>query len=682
MVVNSNRNCERIQERRDFLKQALAASVIAPSAGSLTFLASAKSADAAPISDDDLVSACPYGVCAHIGGGEEWSQAPKNFEIMKKAGIRWVRADFSWGGVEWPQGNWHFDHLDAIIEKAEQVGIQILPILNYDVPWASPAYKNLDLWVEYVKRVVARYKDKLQYWEVWNEENLKGFWKDEPNGADYATLLKISYETIKEIDPNLVVLYGGLAGVPVDFFEKSLDAGAGDYFDVINIHPYRGALTTRDRIDKFQSEVRAFTEALKVRGLKERPVWITEMGWATPPIFGDVNRRVVAAAIQRLYPDTLPRVAFFYDEGYEPASSRPRDDFYNYLPAEYDSRRDLASFLNAEQLKKISNSDVDVLVTPPSETFPTDCLHSVVEFVKAGGTLVLNGGVPLYYACNRDPETGKYVQEKGNPNIGDEQRSLRISWYAWWTRENVPEQLRAVVASESVDFKPTRGKNALDGFFPVHLATRYFDDKALQPGDKLISLLDGRNEEFCGSAACIYDFNSDYKGAVVVNGVGDHDGTNTNVATPANQAVFLPQSYLLSFATGVERYFWYEFQAMERDDKDPEHHFGMVHQQLDPKPAYHAYAAMTKARPAGSGECSLLLVDDDVVISWDRPDGKKGWALWTSRTPKEKTIAIQGDVEQAFDYLGNNVAKPSNNDKITIVPGILYLVGPTAIELK
>ena len=81
---------------------------------------------------------------------------------------------------------------------------------------------------------------------------------------------------------------------------------------------------------------------------------------------------------------------------------------------------------------------------PPSETFPSDCLDAVVAFVKDGGTLVLNGGVPLYYASTIDPETGKYRQEKGNPNFNQELEKLRISWYAWWTRENTPEGMRAV----------------------------------------------------------------------------------------------------------------------------------------------------------------------------------------------------------------------------------------------
>lgn len=682
MVVNAKNNHARTFERRDFIKSALTASLTAPVFAAQAFSGFSKRASASPVSDAEVIANSPYGVCSHLGGGEEFDQIPQNLEMMKKAGIRWARADFSWIGVEPSENEWRFEHLDKVVAATKEVGIQVLPILDYDVPWASPAYKNLDKWLAYVRKTVERYKDQIRYWEVWNEENLKGFWHDDPDAEQYARLLKETYKTIKAIDPELIVVYGGLAGVPIDFFEKSLDAGVADFFDVVNIHPYRGGLTTRERVDKFQSEIGAFNAALTRRGYKERPIWITEMGWATPPIFGDVNRRVVAAAIQRLYPNELPRVAFFYDDRYDPASSRPRHDFYNYLPDDYRNRRELTSFLDADQLKSLSTKDVDMLVMPPSETFPSDCFDAVAEFVKEGGTLVLNGGVPLYYECWIDEKTGQYRQGANNPKFGEQMQKLHMSWYAWWTRENVPESLRAVVAAESVDFKPTKGTNAFDGFFPVHEATRFFDDKALKDGDRMIALIEGRNETFCGVAACIYDLNSDYKGAVVVNSVSDHDGTNTNVSTVADQAVFLSQAYLLAFAAGVERFFWYEFQAPQRDPKDPEHHFGVVGQKLDPKPAYYALSALTKARPAGSKQSGQDLKEEDVVVSWDRPDGMKGWALWTSRSTEEKTLTFSGSVKEAFDYLGNEAIKPKNGAKINVAPGVLYLIGPDSVSLE
>lgn len=681
--------------RRAFTQSALLASAIF---GAETFAPSSPFSQinagaafgAEPASSRPGVADSPYGVCSHLGGGEEHDQMPKNLELMKAAGIAWARADFSWSGVERKQGEWTFDRLDRVVDETNRVGLQVLPILNYDVAWATPAFQHLDAWLEYVRRVVERYRDRIRYWEVWNEPNLEGFWKATPSGADYATLLRETYKTIKAIDPELVVLYGGLAGVPIDYFEASLDAGAGEFFDVVNIHPYRGGLTTEQAIRRFEKDIAQFTEALAKRNVAPKPVWITEMGWATPPVFGETNSRVVSAGLQLLFPESttgdepLQKVAIFYDSRYEPSANAAPQEFYRLLPAGYFARgrggrgrrggvESLVSFVDADGLEKLSPKDVPALVMPPSETFPADRFDALAKYVADGGALFLLGGVPLYYRSVID-ETGFYKQENHNPTHDADMRALRLSWYAWWTRENVPETAPLFVASESA--------KALEGYQPVVKGSRFFDDSRLKEGDRFIPILEARDGDFSGVAACVYDFNSDYRGAVVVSSILGDGAVGDNVSTVENQAVYLPQALLASFAFGVERYFWYEFHAPQRDDVDKEHHFGIVGQQLDPKPGYFAYRALTKARPAGSTGDKLATTAETRIASWTRPDGKRGWALWTSKAERPTTVQFDGTVDAAFDYLGNEVDKPRSGSEIRLASGILYLVGPKNVELN
>ena len=198
----------------------------------MAFAAVGFSLAAAPAVTDN-----PYGVCAHVSRGE-LDIAPQEFKRMHEADINWVRTDFDWHGVEPKQGAWDFSRLDKLIPLAKQANVSILPILDYDVPWATPAWRHPDAWGGYVRRIVSRYAKDLRYWEVWNEQNGSGFWRDRPSGANYVPLLKRAYEEIKKIDPELTVLYGGTAGVPLGYIEDSLKAGAGAYFDVMNIHPY------------------------------------------------------------------------------------------------------------------------------------------------------------------------------------------------------------------------------------------------------------------------------------------------------------------------------------------------------------------------------------------------------------------------------------------------------------
>ncbi len=137
---------------------------------------------------------------------------------MRAAGIRWARTDFDWTTVQHQAGGpWDYTMFDETLRKAEAAGITILPILAYDVAWARPAYQHLDLWREYVRNMVSRYKGRLTYWEVWNEPDLEQFWKEKPDPANYTTLLKAAYEEIKAIDPEAKVLLGGLSGIPFEF---------------------------------------------------------------------------------------------------------------------------------------------------------------------------------------------------------------------------------------------------------------------------------------------------------------------------------------------------------------------------------------------------------------------------------------------------------------------------------
>ena len=54
----------------------------------------------------------------------------------------------------------------------------------------------------------------------------------------------------------------------------------------------------------------------------------------------------------------------------------------------------------------------------------------------------------------------------------------------------------------------------------------------------------------------------------------------------------------------------------------------------------------------------------------------------TSCSERPTTVKFDGKVDAAFDYLGNEVDKPTNGASIRLAPGILYLVGPKNVELK
>ena len=84
-----------------------------------------------------------------------------------------------------------------------------------------------------------------------------------------------------------------------DYYEKSLKAGAGKYFDVINIHPYRGGLTSFSAVQKFIGDIQKFHDLTVQYTGADKPCWITEMGWATPPVLGRNLKAFLEGALKK-----------------------------------------------------------------------------------------------------------------------------------------------------------------------------------------------------------------------------------------------------------------------------------------------------------------------------------------------------------------------------------------------
>ena len=87
-------------------------------------------------------------------------------------------------------------------------GCRYLPGLRVSAcGWADPQ------WAEFMAEVARRFPQAAAI-EVWNEPNMRGFYKPEPDPVRYAQLVRTAYNAIKEVDPDMTVLAGSLALAP------------------------------------------------------------------------------------------------------------------------------------------------------------------------------------------------------------------------------------------------------------------------------------------------------------------------------------------------------------------------------------------------------------------------------------------------------------------------------------
>ncbi len=216
---------------------------------------------------------------------EGFGEYPRFNPLMAKAGARFLRAFPEWSTLEPRKGERNWGPADALVANAKATGIELCGGFWYFAPWATPRgdtrscpLKDIRDWSAYVGAAVARYKDDIHVWEVYNEFN-GSFSTSADKPKDYADLVVAAYAAAKAADPSARI---GLscANFDLGFFDSAIKAGAAGKFDFICVHPYEnlGGLASGGE-DGFLSMAGSMRKLLADN--HQRPdigLWITEFG--------------------------------------------------------------------------------------------------------------------------------------------------------------------------------------------------------------------------------------------------------------------------------------------------------------------------------------------------------------------------------------------------------------------
>jgi hypothetical protein len=132
--------------------------------------------------------------------------------------------------------------------------------------------------------------------EVHNEPNLAMEWPHGPNAWEYTQMLRVAYTQIKQVNPNIIVVSGGLAPTlttndrgainDLDYAAEMLDNGAAQWFDAFGYHPY-GYNEAPEAEPTYNRPVFRRTELIRdlfeERGIYDKQIWLTEFGWLRDP---------------------------------------------------------------------------------------------------------------------------------------------------------------------------------------------------------------------------------------------------------------------------------------------------------------------------------------------------------------------------------------------------------------
>ena len=264
------------------------------------------------------ISPDPYGINVHLAKNAILAK-------VKAAGITWIRIDINWYLIETSKGNFNFSEVDRIADYATANGLSIYATIAYTPAWANgnagvnyPAADSND-WKGFVNNIINRYKNKIKYWSIWNEPNLRDFFAYGKDIFVQQVFLPAA-QTIRAADPTAFIVGPELshttqAGTEWYFWLKYILDNAGGYFDIISHHIYEdlGVYLMYELLENGDHLIPAVKQIIQESGQENKPFWITETGW---------NTRQFSEPMQSLrYLDMLhtrarkdyPQKIFFYE---------------------------------------------------------------------------------------------------------------------------------------------------------------------------------------------------------------------------------------------------------------------------------------------------------------------------------------------------------------------------------
>jgi len=275
-------------------------------------------ASATPVVHAIRVPSPSYGVAAHLLGSDDVRQAA--LSRVEELGFDWVKVQIRWLDYEGSsKGSYTWDWLDPIVAQVHGRGLNLMISVIAAPEWARPAADDLSIngvpenpqdLGDFLAAMVARYPGQIAAIEVWNEQNLGREVGFHPDANQYVDMLKAGYRSIKDVDPGVIVVSGGLTPTGTDdgyvaiadrrYLDQMLAAGAAGYADAIGAHPsgynlppdanwrnpppeqcgaFEFSCSNPHPSWSFKATLEDYHQILANHGV-DRQIWVTEFGWA------------------------------------------------------------------------------------------------------------------------------------------------------------------------------------------------------------------------------------------------------------------------------------------------------------------------------------------------------------------------------------------------------------------
>ena len=258
-------------------------------------------------------------------------------EYLAPLGIKKARLQSGWARTEIKPGVYNFAWLDSIVFDIAAQDVE--PWMN--ISYGNPVYakgggirlgadmpkapETIDAYVQFAEQLVARYKEIIDEWEIWNEGVRKTNTMD-----DYLDIFIPTAEAIRALQPEAKILGLATAGIhpeqSEEFCRKLSERGKLHLVDEITYHPYsKNPDAVYDEVAQLRANIGKYSNRIKIRqGENGAPSefrktkalsnyewseW-SQVKWALRRLLGDLGRDIESsyfAIMDMNYPDEINR---------------------------------------------------------------------------------------------------------------------------------------------------------------------------------------------------------------------------------------------------------------------------------------------------------------------------------------------------------------------------------------
>lgn len=231
--------------------------------------------------------------------------------LQSDLGLKWVRVGYhddpiNWHWVERERGVLTVDpEADAAITWLAEHDIETVMALGfgnrlytqedptrhlpqlwewyYEDPAPPTTPEALEAWGRFVRFMAAHFRDRVRYFEIWNEWNVPFYWGAEVNVEDYLAVARTAIPILRDMAPEAKVMLGSFAG-----FAHGISAWSANELalqerespilravsqlapevDVIGWHPFYQTSPEDPHMDTYAEDVRAFQSYCQGKGFR------------------------------------------------------------------------------------------------------------------------------------------------------------------------------------------------------------------------------------------------------------------------------------------------------------------------------------------------------------------------------------------------------------------------------